>query len=75
MEPDEAKQNALFFQILDIWAEQLPMVHVAGMDRRSVIVKNDMKNYGGLDKPFWGTMDDSGYAPTQYYVNPEEYVR
>jgi peptide/nickel transport system substrate-binding protein len=75
VEPDEAKQNTLFFQILDIWAEQLPMVHVAGMDRRSVIVKNDMKNYGGLDKPFWGTMDDSGYAPTQYYVNPEEYVR
>jgi len=75
VEPDDQKRNELFFQILDIWAEELPMVTTLGMDRRSVIVKNDMKNYGGEDKPFWGRVDDSGFAPTQFYVNPEKYVR
>jgi len=75
VEPDPQKQTELFYKILDIWAEELPMPHVAGMDLRSVVVSNDMKNYGGEGKPFWGTVDDSGYAPTQFYVNPEEHVR
>ncbi len=74
VEPDSKKQNELFFTLLDIWAEELPMPHVAGMDLRSVVVSKDMKNYGGQGLPFWGTVDDSGYAPTQFYVNPEEHV-
>jgi peptide/nickel transport system substrate-binding protein len=44
-EPDPAKQNALFFQILDIWAEELPMIGVLGELPSFCIVKNGFKNF------------------------------
>ncbi len=75
VEPDDQARNELFFQTLDIWAEELPMVTTHDMDLRSVTVKNDLKNYGGQGMPFWGTVDDSGYAPTMFYVNPDAYMR
>lgn len=44
-EADPAKQNELFFQILDIWAEELPMVGYLGEGPTLIIVKNGVKNY------------------------------
>lgn len=45
VEADPAKQNALFFQILDIWAEEVPMVTVLGEIPAFAIVKNGIKNF------------------------------
>lgn len=45
MEPDPARQNELFFQILDIWAEELPMVAYLGEAPAVIIAKNGVRNY------------------------------
>ncbi|MBV7331036.1 ABC transporter substrate-binding protein [Chloroflexi bacterium TSY] len=45
VEPDPAKQNELFFQILDIWAEELPMIGYLGESPSPIIVKNGVRNY------------------------------
>lgn len=42
-EPDDTKRTALFHQILDIWAEELPMIGVLGELPAPVIVKNGLK--------------------------------
>jgi len=42
VEPDETKRNQLFFQILDIWAEELPMIGILGEIPAPVIVKNGL---------------------------------
>ncbi len=44
-EPDAAKQTALFHQILDIWAEELPMIGYLGEAPAPIIVKNGVRNY------------------------------
>lgn len=33
-EPDEAKRNALFSKILDIWADECPVIGLLGSTRR-----------------------------------------
>ena len=45
VEPDSAKQNALFRQILDIWARELPMVGYLGESPSLIIDKNGVRNY------------------------------
>ena len=45
VEADPAKQNDLFFQILDIWAEELPMIGILGEVPAFVIAKNGIKNF------------------------------
>jgi peptide/nickel transport system substrate-binding protein len=45
VEADPDKQNALFFQILDIWAEELPMISVLGELPSFCIVKNGVHNF------------------------------
>lgn len=47
-EPDEQKRNQLFTQILDIWAEELPMIGVLGQLPQPLIAKNGLK--GVVDK-------------------------
>ncbi|MFN8446785.1 MAG: ABC transporter substrate-binding protein [Caldilineaceae bacterium] len=44
-EPNADQQTALFKQILDIWAEQLPMIGVLGEGPALIIVKNGVHNY------------------------------
>jgi peptide/nickel transport system substrate-binding protein len=41
-EPDDTKRTALFHQILDIWAEELPMIGILGEVPQPVIVKNGL---------------------------------
>ncbi|MCB0071674.1 MAG: ABC transporter substrate-binding protein [Caldilineaceae bacterium] len=44
-EPDPDQQTALFQQILDIWAEELPMVGYLGEGPALIIAKNGVRNY------------------------------
>jgi peptide/nickel transport system substrate-binding protein len=44
-EPDPAAQNAMFEQILDIWATEVPMIGYLGEAPAPVIVKNGFRNY------------------------------
>ena len=44
-ESDPAQQTALFHQILDIWAEELPMIGYLGEGPALTIVKNGVRNY------------------------------
>ena len=45
VQPDPAKQTAALKKILDIWAEQLPMIGVLGESPSPIIVKNGFKGY------------------------------
>ncbi|HEU5102238.1 MAG TPA: ABC transporter substrate-binding protein [Roseiflexaceae bacterium] len=65
-EPDEAKRNALFNQILDIWAEEVPMIGILGELPAPVIVKNGFKGYKeGF--PVDDTTEDEHLLNTQTY--------
>ena len=56
-------QNDLFRQILDIWAEELPMIGVVGELPALTVVKNGLKNFG--PSPNDDTTGD------EYVLNPE----
>jgi len=45
VEPDADEQNRKFEALLDIWAEELPMIGVLGESPAPVIVKNGFHNY------------------------------
>jgi peptide/nickel transport system substrate-binding protein len=75
VEPDEQKRNELFFQILDIWAEELPMIGFLGEMPAPVIVKNGFRNYlPGY--PMDDTTEDEHLLNTQIYFweEPEKHV-
>lgn len=66
VEPDEATRTQMFNQILDIWAEELPMIGILGELPAPIIVKNGLQ----------GTKD--GFAiddPTkdEQFVNPQTF--
>jgi peptide/nickel transport system substrate-binding protein len=65
-EPDDAKRNQLFQGILDIWAEELPMIGILGELPSPVIVKNGFK---GLQPgyPNDDTTEDENLLNTQTY--------
>jgi peptide/nickel transport system substrate-binding protein len=74
-EPDPNAQNALFFQILDIWADELPMIGYLGELPQPIIVKNGVRNYiEGLpvDDP---TGDEHLYnTETYFWEDPENHA-
>jgi peptide/nickel transport system substrate-binding protein len=45
LQPDPELQNAAFEKILDIWAQELPMIGYLGESPAPVIVKNGFRNY------------------------------
>jgi peptide/nickel transport system substrate-binding protein len=66
VEPDEARRNALFRQILDIWAEELPMIGILGELPSPTIVKNGFKGFrSGF--PNDDTTEDENLLNTQTY--------
>jgi peptide/nickel transport system substrate-binding protein len=66
VEPDDAKRTALFNQILDIWAEELPMIGVLGELPSPVILKNGFKGVkAGF--PNDDTTEDENLLNTQTY--------
>ncbi|MGC9468930.1 MAG: ABC transporter substrate-binding protein [Anaerolineae bacterium] len=65
-EPDSDKQHALFEQILDVWAEELPMVGLLGETPQPIIVKNGFRNYiAGM--PVDDTTGDEHFLQTETY--------
>jgi len=75
LEPDPDEQNALFEQILDIWAEEIPMIGLLGEAPAPVIVKNGFRNYiAGM--PIDDTTGDEHLLQTESYFweNPEEHM-
>lgn len=66
VQPDPDKQNELFFQILDIWAEEIPMIGLLGETPAPCIVKNGFKNFlAGF--PFDDTTGDENVYNTETY--------
>jgi peptide/nickel transport system substrate-binding protein len=45
LEPDETQRNAIFEDILDTWADELPMIGILGEMPAPIIVKNGIHNY------------------------------
>jgi peptide/nickel transport system substrate-binding protein len=66
VEPDPEKQTAAFKKILDIWAEQLPMIGILGEQPSPCIVKNGFMGYPeGL--PDDDTTGDEQFAQSETY--------
>ncbi len=75
VEPDPDQQNKLFEGILDIWAEQLPMIGFFGETPVPIIVKNGFKGYLP-GQPVDDTTGDEHFLGTEtyYWENPEEHM-
>ena len=75
VEPDSDKRNELFFQILDIWAEELPMVGYLGESPALIIAKNGMKGYVS-GYPIDDTIEDEHLLSTQtyYWDDPDAHM-
>jgi peptide/nickel transport system substrate-binding protein len=65
-EPDEQKRNDLFKQILDVWAEELPMIGILGELPQPLIVKNGLK---GTKEGF--PIDDP--TKDEQFINPQTF--
>ena len=62
-----AKRNELFKQLLDVWAEELPMVGILGELPQPLIVKNGLKGVKDsfpIDDP---TKDEEFINPQTFY--------
>lgn len=66
-EPDEAKRNELFAQIMDIFAEEVPVVGIVGELPRLVITKNGLQNMADGYVLQDATRDESLINPAQLY--------
>jgi peptide/nickel transport system substrate-binding protein len=77
VEPDEARRNELFFQILDVWAEELPQIGFLGQVPNPIIVKNGLR---GLPEdyiyPLSNPTAHGGLVPIQsfYWEDPENHI-
>jgi peptide/nickel transport system substrate-binding protein len=75
VEPDDATRNDMFRQVLDIWAEELPMIGYVGERPALIIVKNGIKGYlPGY--PLDDTIEDEHLLNTQtyYWEDPENHM-
>jgi peptide/nickel transport system substrate-binding protein len=75
VEPDEQKRNEMFEDIMDIWAEELPMIGCLGESPSPIIVKNGFRNY--LESmPIDDTTGDEHLLETEtyYWENPEDHT-
>lgn len=72
VEADEAKRNELFKQILDIWAEEVPVVGIVGELPGPIVVSNDLRNVAEGYPIQDATRDESLVNPAQlFWENPE----
>jgi len=74
-EPDEAERNRLFAGILDIWADELPMIGFVGELPELVIVKKAMHNYPG-NIPSENALGGEHFLQAQfvYWEDPENHL-
>lgn len=72
VEPDEAKRNELFKQILDIWAEEIPVVGIVGELPGPIVMSRELRNVAE-DYPIQdATRDESLVNPAQlFWETPE----
>ena len=71
-EPDEQKRNEYFAQIMDIFAEEVPVVGIVGELPRFIIVKNGLQNMTAGYVLQDATRDESLINPAQlFWDNPE----
>lgn len=72
VEPDEAKRNDLFKQIMDIWAEEVPVVGIVGELPGPIIISRDLRNIAEAYPIQDATRDESLVNPAQlFWENPE----
>jgi len=72
---DPDKQNELFYQLLDVWAEELPMIGFLGNAPSPCVVKNGLRGY--LDgMPADDTIADEHFLgpETHYWEDPESHM-
>jgi peptide/nickel transport system substrate-binding protein len=75
VEPDEATRNSLFAQIMDIWAEEVPVVGIVGELPGPIIAHSDLANLVDGFILQDATRDESLINPAQlFWLNPEEHV-
>jgi peptide/nickel transport system substrate-binding protein len=75
VEVDPDKQNELFFQILDIWAEEIPMIGVLGELPSLCIVKNGVHNFVEGFPNDDTTGDENVYnTETYFWDDPEAHM-
>jgi hypothetical protein len=77
LEPDPEAQNQLFFQILDIWAEEVPQPGYLGQKPGLIIVKNGLNCFPDdyvfpLSNPTYH--DGLLQAQTFYWDDPASHV-
>jgi peptide/nickel transport system substrate-binding protein len=72
VEADPDKQNELFFQILDIWAEEIPMIGVLGELPSLCIVKNGIHNFVDGFPNDDTTGDENVYNTETYFWDEPE---
>lgn len=75
VEPDPDKQNQLLDQIMDVWAEELPMIGLLGESPAPVIAKSGFRNYiAGM--PVDDTTGDEHILQTESYFwdTPEDHT-
>jgi hypothetical protein len=71
-EPNEQKRNELFAQIMDIFAEEVPVVGIYGELPQLIIVKNGLQNMTSGYVLQDATRDESLINPAQlFWDNPE----
>ncbi len=69
VEPDDAKRLALYKQILDIHAEQIPMIGYLAENQGCGIRKNGLNNYELVGENYTRT-----YNGTYYWDDPEQHM-
>lgn len=74
-EPDPDKRHELFIQILDIWAEEIPIVGYLGQSPALIIMKNGMHNYIG-GQPVNDGLEDEHFLNPQllFWDEPENHM-
>ena len=75
VEPDPDKKTEKFKQILDIWAEEVPMIGLLGETPSPCIVKNGLHNFVAGFPNDDTTGDENVYqTETYFWENPEEHT-
>ena len=74
-EPDPATRHELFTQILDIWAEEIPIVGYLGQSPALIIMKNTMHNYIS-GQPVNDGLEDEHFLNPQllFWEDPENHM-
>ena len=75
MEPDDAKRNALWNQLMDLWVDEMPMPGYLGNFPAPVLLKNGLRNFKEGYPLEEGSKDEQLQGPQQmYWEEPEKHM-